>query len=298
MVMIEDTVLLDDGTVVFNHENDKRKNIIEVGEDIKVGEVVLKIGTPISAHEIGALISLGITEVLVTKKPSIIIISTGDELIGLNDKQTYGKVRDINTPMLSIEAKKMGFEVLDTYVIQDDFELIQHCLRNSNLRADLVCISGGSSVGEKDITAEIMQSLGSPGIIVHGMAIKPGKPTILASCNQKPMFGLPGHPVSALVVFRILATQLLKTWNYKVSDTKEVQAILMDDVVGEKNRDTYQMVTITTDEKGSYVRPTSGKSGLITYLTSSNGFIILAKENHKVKKNSVVQAFYFDYDHK
>ncbi|MCK8058541.1 MULTISPECIES: molybdopterin molybdotransferase MoeA [unclassified Fusibacter] len=293
MVMVEDTVANEDGTVTIIGEHTKRNHIIEAGEDIKPGETVLHRHTLIGTHEIGALASLGFTEVNVLKKPTIMILSTGDELVSLEEAQIKGKVRDINTYMLKVEAEALGFEVLETKVLKDDYDLIRREVEQAVSKADVVCVSGGSSVGEKDMTATILSSIGDPGVLVHGMAIKPGKPTIVASIGGKPIFGLPGHPVSAIVVFRLLIKALLVTWGYKVASERKVQAVLVDEVVAAQGRDTYQMVSLTEENARLLANPTNGKSGLITYLTQSNGYVVIPKEIGRIEKGTVVDAYYF-----
>lgn len=294
MVMIEETDIIDTHLIRFNNTFTTRQNIIEVGDDMKPGQVVLKKGTRLKPQHIGVLASLGYQMVKVLKKPKICFISTGDELIKLDQEQSFGKIREINGYTLTAIAREMGFEVLDAIIVKDDYEVIKAEIEHAIGKADVVAISGGSSVGEKDYTYDLLEDTTSEGVLISGMAIKPGKPTIIAKHMQKPVIGLPGHPVSAIVVFKLIVGEVMKTWGYEVRRDHKVTLTLTKDIYAAKGRDTYQMVSLEETEKGILAHPTTGKSGMITLLSGSDGYVIIPKEVGVIKKGTVVEGYYFD----
>ncbi|GAU77102.1 molybdopterin molybdotransferase MoeA [Fusibacter sp. 3D3] len=294
MVMIEETEVLTPTGVQFNKAADSRDFIIEIGDDMKPGQVVLKKGTRLKPQHIGVLASLGHQEVEVLKKPKVCFISTGDELITLDETLSYGKIREINGYTLTAIAEDMGFEVLETLILKDDYARIKYEIESALEKADLVAISGGSSVGEKDYTYDLLSEIASEGVLISGMAIKPGKPTIVAKHTNKPIIGLPGHPVSAIVVFKLIAGEIMKTWGYEVRKDHKITVKLTGDIYAAQGRDTYQMVTLEETEAGILAHPTPGKSGMITLLSGSDGYVIIPKELGSIKKESVVEGYYFD----
>lgn len=293
MVMIEDTEVLEDGRVAINKGVTERENIIERGSDMSIGKMVLDAGRVIGVHEIGAFASLGVYEVEVLSSPTVVILSTGDELVTSSAPLALGQIREINTYTLAASAQKLGFKVLLKGVLPDDQEVLRSQIKEAIEMADLVLISGGSSVGEKDYTQELLDDVCDQGVLLAGMAIKPGKPTILAKHGDKPVIGLPGHPVSAIVVFELLAKQILKTWGYQVPLSHAIPVKLTRAIYGAKGRDTFQMVHIENREGEWVAVPTSGKSGMITLLVNSNGYVMIPHEKRSYEADEIVDAYYF-----
>lgn len=294
MAMIEDTVRHEDGTVAFLKPVKGRDNIIECGSDMSIGSEVLSAGKVIGVHEIGALASLGHYEVEVLRRPTIAILSTGDELVTSSEPLEKGKIRELNTFTLAAICKKMGLKVVARKVLPDRYEVIRAALEDAVNTADIVVISGGSSVGEKDYTQALMAEVCDEGVLIAGMAIKPGKPTIIAKHGDVPVFGLPGHPVSTIVVFGLLAGRLLRTWGYSVAEPRTTAVRLTRNVYAAPGRDSYQMVRIEARDDGYIAMPTSGKSGMITLLTQSNGYVVIPKEVGMYREGDVVRGVYFD----
>ena len=293
MVMIEDTEAKEDNVILFKEVVSQKENIILAGEDMDIGETVLNAGAYIKPQEIGVLASLGLKEVSVYKKPRITFISTGDELITIDSQMEYGKIREINSYTLTALAMEMGFSVVGAHIIKDNYEEIKSGIQKAIDNSDIVVISGGSSVGEKDYTHELLCEIASNGVLINGMAFKPGKPTIIAKHGEKPIIGLPGHPVSAIIVFKLIVGELMKTWGFTIKRDPCVKATLSADVFAAKGRDTYQMVTLVETTDGIIANPTRGKSGMITLLSGSNGYIIIPKEKKTIKSGEKVDAFYF-----
>ena len=203
VVMVENTQIVDDQTIEIVRPVAPGENILQVGDDISKGQMILPEGHLLRAQDIGGLMGLGITDLDVYGRPKVVIISTGDELIPPNQDITPGKIRDINTYSLSALTLQSGAIPLTIPIIGDSFDELLGAARKSISEADMLVISAGSSVSTRDLTSAVIEGLGSPGILVHGISIKPGKPTILASVEGKPVVGLPGNPVSALVIFDI-----------------------------------------------------------------------------------------------
>jgi molybdopterin molybdotransferase len=293
MVMIEDTEVLSEDSVYFKEAFVERENIIERGSDMSIGQVVLTKGTRIGTHEIGALAALGHFQVEVKKKPGVTFISTGDELTESSDPLKTGQIREINTFTLASIAEKQGMDVVMRKIVKDDYAEIKSTIEDAISRSDLVFISGGSSVGEKDYTYELLDEICDQGVLINGMAIKPGKPTIVSKHGDKPVIGLPGHPVSSIIVYELLASEILRSWGFEVPRHKGVEVTLSSSVRPAKGRDTYQMVQIKEADNQFIAVPTSGKSGMISLLTGSNGYVIVPKELEQLKEGLRVRAYYF-----
>jgi molybdopterin molybdotransferase len=296
MVMIEDCEVgeTEEGTfVTLLKAAPNRDNIIERGSDMHVGKMVLPAGTVLGVHEIGALASLGHYQVEVLKKPTVAIISTGDELVHASRPLELGQIREINTYTLAANCQNHGLKVIQKYLLTDQYELIKEKLTEAVNTADIVLISGGSSVGEKDYTQAIMDDVCDAGVLLAGMAIKPGKPTIIAKHGHTAVFGLPGHPVSSIVVFELLVRELLRAWGHKVVEPIQTEVTLSKNIYAAKGRDTYQMVNIFEEDGKRVAKPTSGKSGMITLLTQSNGYVIIPKEKGMYEAGDLVKAYYF-----
>lgn len=293
MVMIEDTEILSEDSVSFKGTFSERENIIERGSDMSVGQVVLTKGTKIDTHEIGALAALGHYQVEVMKRPRVAFISTGDELIESNAPLEMGQIREINTITLASIAQKQGLQVVMRKIVKDDYDEIKATIEDAISQSDLVFISGGSSVGEKDYTYELLDEICDGGVLINGMAIKPGKPTIVSKHGEKPVIGLPGHPVSSIIVYELLASEILRSWGFEIPRHKSVDVTISRTVRPAKGRETYQMVQIKEVDNQFVAVPTSGKSGMITLLTGSNGYVIIPKEVERLYEGSKVRAYYF-----
>lgn len=293
MVMIEDTEIRSEDTIAFKGAFIERENIIERGSDMSIGQVVLTKGTRIGTHEVGALAALGHYQVEVMGCPRVAFISTGDELTESNEPLLTGQIREINTFTLASIAHKQGMQVVMRKIVRDDYDEIKATIEDAISKSDLVFISGGSSVGEKDYTYELLDEICDEGVLINGMAIKPGKPTIVSKHGDKPVIGLPGHPVSSIIVFELLSSEILRSWGYEIPKHKSVDVTLSRTVRPAKGRTTYQMVQIKEVDNQFVAVPTSGKSGMITLLTGSNGYVIIPKEVDLLYEGSKVRAYYF-----
>lgn len=293
MVMVEYCELFDRSNIAVYSSTAGGRNIVLTGEDIKKGELVLRHGTRIRPQEIGVLASLGMTEVLVYKPWKISIISTGDELVPPEETPTLGKIRDINSYALYAQANKHGLEVLNVSVLRDDEAKLKTAIIQAMSTSDIVVISGGSSQGKKDVTKKIIDEVASCGSFTHGLALKPGKPTILGydEITKTLLVGLPGHPVAAILVFELLIIWL---WNRITNQpiTKSVFARITTNLAGAPGKMTCQLVRLIKQETQYEAEPILGKSGLITTLTRADGYLLIDHNKEGLKKGEIVEVFY------
>lgn len=249
VIMVEHTDVLPDGTLEFTSSVAPAENVIRRGEDIRKGEVLFRRGHVLRPQDIGALAGLGITRVKVFARPRVALISTGDELVPPDVEPEIGKVRDINTYSIGALIESLGCEARRVGIVEDDFSALATAIRE-NLDCDMILISGGSSKGTRDLTVSVLNSLGKPGVLVHGVAIKPGKPTIFALIGSLPVFGLPGHPASALTVFSVLVRPLILRMKGEADavrpaqESRRVKAVLSRNLASDKGREEYVPVRL------------------------------------------------------
>jgi len=267
------------------------ENVIRAGEDIKAGEVLLEAGTRLRPQEIGALASLGISKVSVYRPIKAAYLSTGDEIVPY-DTETLeiGQIRDINYLTVSGLAREWGVEVIYGGITTDDYDVFAAKARELYEQADLLILSGGSSVGAKDYTTEVIQSLGAPGVFVHGISIKPGKPTILAVAEGKPVIGLPGHPASAMIIFRLFGEKIVKKLQGEKAERKpeRILARITKNIASSPGRSDYIRVRLFEKEGEWWADPIIGKSGLITTLVKSDGIVEISSEKEGISQGEFV----------
>lgn len=295
VVMIEHTEKFDEKSIAVYDAVSDGRNVIREGEDIGRGSVFIKRGTRVRPQEVGVMASAGVSHVKVFRPWRISVISTGDELIGVNEELAAGKTRDINTHSLSASAAKYGFEVIGTSVLKDDRGLIKEAIKEAMAVSDVVLVSGGSSQGEKDYTADIMDELSDAGVFTHGIAIKPGKPTILAydGASGTVLAGLPGHPAAAVMIF-----ELLIGWLYRqLTDQREPRAItarVTENVAAAGGKATCLLLELRLESDGAYeAEPILGKSGLMTTLTRADGYAVIDTNSEGLKQGETVSVVLF-----
>jgi molybdopterin molybdotransferase len=275
MVMVEDTVA-GGGRVTVRATVAAGFSIAHIGEDMKRGQLLLSRGTLLRPCDIGALAANGMAEIFVFTPLCLTIISTGDELVDVRDAPAEAEVRDINTSALSALASENGYRVVSARVLGDERSLIQNAVQAALEKSDVVIVSGGSSMGEHDLTAGVFKEITGEEAIVHGIAVKPGKPTIISHCKKTGtiLIGLPGHPVSAIMTFK-----LILAWYYRrLTGQREalpVPARLSRGTPGTPGRTTLQAVRLKLEGNRSIAEPVFGRSGMITTMTKADGFIII-----------------------
>ncbi|MGI6684964.1 MAG: gephyrin-like molybdotransferase Glp [Bacillota bacterium] len=296
MVMLEYVEQMDDTTIAVHRPSAPGENMITIGEDLKKGDLMLKKGRKIKPQDIGALAAVGITKIMVFEKPRIAVISTGDEIVEPAANVPFAKIRDINTYALASLATELGAIITYKGVVRDDFQELKEKLSSLINDNHIVVVSGGSSVGNKDVTARVIDSLGSPGTFVHGVAVKPGKPTIIGKAGNTALFGLPGHPVSAIIVFKIFIEYLFKKLNHQDNqDNYEQRVITVTAKAGANihsapGKETYQLVILQGEDADYVAVPIHGKSGAISLMTHAQGFIRIGHNTEGIKKGEKVQV--------
>lgn len=292
VVMIEYVELLDSHTIAVHRPVAPGDGMVLKGEDLKKDSLILKKGRRLKPQDIGALTAVGIKHIKVLEKPRVAILSTGDEIVSPDEEVSFGKIRDINTYTLSAMAEQMGCEVTFKAVVKDDYHLLIKTLEPLIEQNHIVIISGGSSVGTKDVTAKVIDDLGEPGIFVHGVAVKPGKPTIIGKAGNTALFGLPGHPVSAMIVFKIFVEYLIHDiMKYKIDKNIILQALADTNIHSSPGKETYQMVVIEKSGEDYIAKAVHGKSGAISLMTRAQGYIKIDTNKEGVKKGERVDVY-------
>ena len=275
VVMVEDTD--SEGHLLRVYRAVTRdENVMKKGADIKKGETVLKAGQVLGASEIGVLAALGYSKAKVFKVPVVAVLSTGAEVTEPGKPLPAGKIYDINAYSISTAVLESGGKPLYLGVIPDDKAALQAALKHALSSADMVITSGGVSVGPKDLTPQTVASLGEPGLLVCGIAVKPGKPTTIALVGEKPVFALPGHPASALLIFHLLVRPVIQRMAGRTAlEDKTVKAAASTRMFSAKGRKTFIMVKLKPDAlKGFVAVPVeTGASGAITTLAKADGFV-------------------------
>jgi molybdenum cofactor synthesis domain-containing protein len=275
VVMVEDTDREDAKLRVFRAVT-RNENVMTRGTDIKNGETALTAGRVLGASEIGVLAALGLTKVKVFKVPVVAVLSTGGEVTEPGKELSPGKIYDINAYSLSTAVRESGGKPVYLGVIPDDKDELRKALEHAVASADMVLTSGGVSVGPHDLTPQIVNSLGEPGVLVSGIAVKPGKPTTIALIGKKPVFALPGHPTSALLQFHLLARPVIQRMAGRpATEAKTVKASAAKRMFQAKGRRTFVMVKLKRDKSNELVAEPveSGASGAITTLAKADGFV-------------------------
>jgi molybdenum cofactor synthesis domain-containing protein len=291
--MVEYTRRLNDTTIEIFSEVRPGENVSRLGEDVSKGAVVLRSGTMILPQDIGMLTGLGARKVTVVRKPRVAVMSCGSEL--RDHSSPTGKIADVNRPMLIAACQDLGCNPIDLGIVIDDYEAIRTKLLKGLQVADALLVTAGTSVGPADIVPKAIDSLGQPGMLVHGVAMRPSMPTGLAVINGKPIISLPGYPVSAYLAFiefvhpligHLLRTHFLPPPTVKAKLNRRVPGIL-----GSR---TYVRVRVTSGKDGFVAEPvrTSG-AGILSSLVQANGFIIVPENVEGYEEGASVDVELF-----
>jgi molybdopterin molybdotransferase len=275
------------------------ENVIRIGEDVAQNQLVIPKGTLIRPAEIGGLMALGITFLRVVNLVKVGIISTGDEVIDPRQKPKMGQVRDINTYTLSALIHKSGGQAKRYGIISDQFEALKEAALKALSECEVVIITAGSSASTRDMTAEVISQLGSPGVLVHGINTRPGKPTILGVCNGKAVIGLPGNPVSALVNGYLFVVPVIeKLLSLTPKPKASVQAKLTVNLPSQAGREDWFPVKLSPSPafgrgargEGYEAIPIFGKSNLIFSLASADGLLKISADATGLSAGEIVDV--------
>lgn len=251
------------------------QNVLQVGEDVQHDAEILPAGHLLRPQDLGGLLALGVTEVAVTQRPRVGILATGDEVIDPREQAGPGEIRDINSYTVAGLTEQAGGTPVLGGIIPDDFDALETAARDLLAKTDMLVMSAGSSVSVRDMTVQVVDRLGEPGVLLHGVATRPGKPTIVGVVGGKPVLGLPGNPVSAMVQFDMFGTPAI----YQLQGLTEmprrglVWARLSQNVASESGREDYVPARLEDGDEGLTAVPVFGKSNLIYTLVNADGLI-------------------------
>ncbi|MDE2867613.1 MAG: molybdopterin molybdotransferase MoeA [Chloroflexota bacterium] len=275
VVMVEYTQPVDETSVEVLRPAAPGQHVIQAGEDLAAGDVLLPAGHQLRAQDLGVLAALGITEIDATVRPVVGVLSSGDEIVPAGSQPAPGQVRDVNATTLAALARQAGAEVRDFGVAPDVRSELERRTREALDTCDLVVISAGSSVSTRDMTAHVIGSVGKPGVLAHGIAVKPGKPTIVALADGKPVFGLPGNPVSAMVVFGLVVEPTIRRLLGAApgDDPPRRRARLARSLASQTGRIDFVPAALHQRDGEWWATPVLGPSNLIATLVRASGLI-------------------------
>lgn len=293
VIMIEHTGQIDETTIEAYRSVAPGQNIIDVGEDYSKGKTVLTRGLKIRPQEAGLLAAFGKQTVAVYALPVIGIVSTGDEIVATDQTPGPGQIRDINSFTLSALAQQAGARCISFGIVEDNFEKLAQTCAQALAQCDMVLVSGGSSVGARDLTIDVLTALKDTHIFFHGISISPGKPTILAKAQNKAFWGLPGHVVSAMVVFLRIVKPFVEHIAGRVSKFKKelrLPAVLNRNIASAQGRVDYVRVRLHKKEGILWAEPILGKSGLINTMVQADGLIEIGMNTEGLEKGAQVEV--------
>jgi molybdopterin molybdotransferase len=270
------------------------ENVISVGEDVQQGQVVLPIGTLLRPPEIGGLMALGLTTIAVTRKPVVALLSSGDEIVEPQTKPLPGQVRDVNGSALAALVQQSGGLPDFRGIVADEPGRAETAARAALPTSDVLVISAGSSASTRDLTASAIAALGAPGILVHGINIRPGKPTILGVCDGKAVIGLPGNPVSALVIGSLFLVPVIQRLLGRINDGPRptVKARLMINVASQAGREDWWGVRLHRSQANAALweaEPIFGRSNLIFNLAAAYGLLRVPLDQNGISAGELVE---------
>jgi molybdenum cofactor synthesis domain-containing protein len=290
---VEDTSI-DGDYVAVKSSLGKGSGVATMGSDVYHGQSIMERGEELTAEKIGALAGLGYDRVKVFLKPRVAIFSTGNELLEPGLELSPSKIYDVNQYSIGALVQSSGCLPIYLGVKTDNFEEIHRTIVEGLNCADAIVMSGGTSAGVSDLAYKVFERLGSPGLIVHGIAAKPGKPTILAAIGNKPIFGLPGFPVSALTMYYLIVDPFLRSISGKKLETKKIlKSGLATRYVSERGRREYLPVFLKRSKKGLVVVPILGGSGAIASLCSADGIVEIPENVELIEKDEKVKVRLF-----
>ncbi|NLY37245.1 MAG: molybdopterin molybdotransferase MoeA [Tissierellia bacterium] len=289
MIMVEETEIMGEDLLAVYKPARAYDHVVEIGDDCKKGDLVFLKGKRITPKVIAACASLGYEKLMVYIPLKVRILSTGDELLAPGEVISLGKTRDVNSYALEALCTNSGFEVLGKSHARDDKEEIRKALEQD---ADIILISGSSSQGEKDYLAEIIDEF-IPGLIFHGLGIKPGKPTILGSDGKRVLLGLPGHPVSSYIVFKALLEESLREL-YGLEEPRYIEAYLAHNMPATPGRTSYQPVSFEAKDGLLWAKPIFGASGNLSVLAGAQGYFILEDQEEGALRKDLVRVYFLD----
>ncbi len=271
------------------------ENISKRGEDIKKSEIAVKAGTRLLPQHLGLLAGLGITHINVVRKPKVALLSTGNELVELGQKPRLGQVFNVNDTILSAICKQIGAETINLGIACDDLEKIKDRITEGVKQADAVITTGGTSVGHADLVPTAVNNLGKPGVIVHGIAMRPAMPTALAIVRGKPVFILSGYPVAAMFGFEVFVRPvILRLLGIEDEHRPMLKARLTRGVASALGRRVYLRVRVFKERDEFFAEPIRTKgSGVLSTMTKTNGYVVIPENRNGLEDNEAAMVYLF-----
>lgn len=297
VIMHEHTVPVDDTMIEIIKGGGAGTSIIGIGEDIRENEAALPAGQLLRPQDLGLLAGLGVDRLTVYQKVRVGILATGDEIIPHTQTPEPGKIRNINSIALAGLARRAGAVVQDYGIVSDRKEIFFPIMEKAVQENDIVLFSGGSSVGARDLGEQAVEALGPPGILVHGVKLKPGKPVLIGLSGTTPVFGLPGHPVSALVCFDLFVKPAIAQLSGIVPTIEvfrpSVSATLSRNINSAAGRLDLVRVRLRKENTVVMAEPVMGRSGAISTLSRAHGYFLIEEESQGVTQGSTVEVFVY-----
>jgi len=301
VVMVEHTQAMEDetvgGTIEIRKSAAPGENVMQRGEDAREGRTALAGGTVMRPQEIGLAAALGFESVKLTRRPRVGILSTGDELIEVTETPRPGQVRDVNSLTLAALVEQAGGVPTRYGIIKDALPSLSGALAQALTENDLVLLSGGSSIGVRDLTVQAVESMDKADILAHGVALSPGKPTILGRVGEKPVLGLPGQVTSALVVMHVLVLPLIRhlqgdTRAFSETNRTARKAILSRNLPSKPGREDYVRIRLEErDGQPPLAHPVLGKSGLLRTIVQAHGLARIPAESEGFYEDDLIDVW-------
>ncbi len=305
VVMFEHVQVVDGTSIEVVKSVAPLENMVQAGDDIRKGETVLTRGHRIRPQDMAALAGLGLSRINVIKRPRVAIISTGNEIVPADAAPAPGRIRDSNSFNLEGLITQQGGVPLKKGIIPDDCARLKATLEDAMRDAHLILMTGGSSVGTADLTAKVINDMGGPGVLVHGVAIKPGKPLIIgvvgSSGREVPVFGLPGHPAAVSICFDVFVRPVLARLSGEVPHPaleglppyRTVKARLARSIASSPGREDHVRVTLEKRDDGLWARPVFGASGLVSTLVKALGTVVVPLNEIGIEAGEEVEVRLF-----
>jgi molybdopterin molybdotransferase len=296
VVMVEYTEALPDGIVEVFRPVAPGEGLVETGDDLRAGDLLVPAGRRLRPQDLGALTGVGVTRVEVFRRPRVAVVPTGDEIVEAGAEPQPGQVRDINTTALAAAVRDAGAEPCPFGIVRDDPEALRETVRRCLERSDLLLIAGGSSVGTRDWTLDTLLSFPGSELLLHGVSIRPGKPVIVVAVGDRLMVGLPGNPVSALVVFEQFVRPYLRRLSGErrlLPNEGSLRARLARNYSSDPGKEDYIRVRLTEDGRGWIAEPLLGKSTLMMTLVEADGLVVVPENVEGLEAGEVVEVILF-----
>jgi len=295
VIMFEHTSRVNFDKIEVNSSVTPSQNISKIGEDVKENELILKRGIKLKFQDLGMLAAMGFSEIDVLRKPKIAILSTGNELVPVEESGKTTKDIDVNRITISAMCLDIGAEIIDLGIAKDNFKEIKSKIEKGLIAGDIVIVTGGTSVSNTDLTAEVINSIGKPGMIVHGISLRPGKPTGLAIVNGKTIVSLSGYPIAAIVGFEALVKPILiKLQGIHEMPIPKIKAKMIRRVASTLGERNYVRVRVEKSDGDFIASPVRMKgSGILSSMIRANGFLIIPEDREGVDEGEEVEIQLF-----